>query len=304
MTERAVIFQVAGEQLLGILHPAQHPPLDPVTAEPDFSQRGVVIVVGGPQYRVGSHRQFLLLARYLAAHGIPVLRFDYRGMGDATGAMRDFDAVDADIAAAIDVFQSELPELQDIIVWGLCDGASAALGYAYRDPRVTGLVLLNPWMRTEQGLAKAYLRQYYLKRIVSRDFWSGLIRGRLNPLTSARSLLAMVAKVLQRSPAASTATPTHPGIDLSQPLPERMAAGWQLFQGPLLLILSGDDLTAAEFRDTAKQSPAWRGLLEQSRVCIRELPDANHTFSKREWRDQVEQWTVEWVRAHPRSPSE
>ena len=304
MTERAVIFQVAGEPLLGILHPAQHPPLDPVAAEPASRQRGVLIVVGGPQYRVGSHRQFLLLARYVAAHGIPVLRFDYRGMGDASGAMRDFDAINEDITAAIDAFQNELPELQDIIVWGLCDGASAALSYAYRDPRVTGLVLLNPWIRTEQGLAKAYLQQYYLKRIVSRDFWSGLIRGRLNPLASARSLLGMVGKVLWRSPAASTATPTHPGIDPSQPLPERMASGWRRFKGSLLLILSGDDLTAAEFRDTAKQSPAWRGLLEQSRVCIQELPEANHTFSKREWRDQVVQWTLEWVRAHPRSPSE
>lgn len=302
MAERAVIFQVDGEQLLGILHPAQAP--DSTSAQPVTSQRGVLIIVGGPQYRVGSHRQFLLLARYLAANGIPVLRFDYRGMGDASGAMRDFDAINEDIAAAIDAFQNELPELQDIIIWGLCDGASAALGYAYRDPRVTGLVLLNPWIRTEQGLAKAYLQQYYLKRLVSRDFWSGLIRGRLNPLASARSLLGMVGKVLRRSPAASTATPTYPGIDPSQPLPERMAAGWRLFKGSLLLILSGDDLTAAEFRDTAKQSSAWRGLLEQSRVTVRELPEANHTFSKREWRNQVAQWTVEGVHAHPRSPLE
>ncbi|HBZ05431.1 MAG TPA: hydrolase 1, exosortase A system-associated, partial [Massilia sp.] len=31
--------------------------------------RGVLIVVGGPQYRAGSHRQFTLLARDLAAAG-------------------------------------------------------------------------------------------------------------------------------------------------------------------------------------------------------------------------------------------
>ena len=46
---------------------------------------GVLIVVGGPQYRVGSHRQFVLLARFLAGRSIPVLRFDYRGMGDSEG---------------------------------------------------------------------------------------------------------------------------------------------------------------------------------------------------------------------------
>ncbi|KAB8057318.1 hydrolase 1, exosortase A system-associated, partial [Janthinobacterium violaceinigrum] len=45
--------------------------------------RGVLIVTGGPQYRVGSHRQFVLLARALAAQGVPVLRFDLRGMGDS-----------------------------------------------------------------------------------------------------------------------------------------------------------------------------------------------------------------------------
>ena len=44
---------------------------------------GVVIVVGGPQYRVGSHRQFVLLARQLAAAGIATLRFDCRGMSTA-----------------------------------------------------------------------------------------------------------------------------------------------------------------------------------------------------------------------------
>ena len=44
------------------------------------ASRGVLIVVGGPQYRVGSHRQFTLLARHLASLRIPVLRFDCRGM--------------------------------------------------------------------------------------------------------------------------------------------------------------------------------------------------------------------------------
>jgi alpha/beta superfamily hydrolase len=49
----------------------------------------VLVIVGGPQYRAGSHRQFTLLARSLAEQGFAVLRFDYRGMGDSTGAMRD-----------------------------------------------------------------------------------------------------------------------------------------------------------------------------------------------------------------------
>ena len=68
------IFDCQGESLIGILH-------QPVNA----ASIGILIVVGGPQYRVGSHRQFLLLARSLSANDIPVLRFDYRAMGDSGG---------------------------------------------------------------------------------------------------------------------------------------------------------------------------------------------------------------------------
>ncbi|MEO6566032.1 MAG: alpha/beta fold hydrolase, partial [Casimicrobiaceae bacterium] len=81
-----------------------------------------MIVVGGPQYRVGSHRQFALLARALARVGIPALRFDYRGMGDSEGDRRSFDEIDADIAAAIDTLCREA-HLARVVLWGLCDGA-------------------------------------------------------------------------------------------------------------------------------------------------------------------------------------
>ena len=59
--ERVLLFTCQGLSLPGILHPGA----------PDAS-RGVLVVVGGPQYRVGSHRQFVLLARDLAAAGVPV----------------------------------------------------------------------------------------------------------------------------------------------------------------------------------------------------------------------------------------
>jgi uncharacterized protein len=281
--EQAVRFRVGDDELLGILHPGW-----------DSSARGVLIVVGGPQYRVGSHRQFLLLARYLASANVPVFRFDYRGMGDSDGAMRDFETVDEDIRVAIDTFQANTPGLQEVVIWGLCDAASAALSYAHRDDRVSGLVLLNPWVRTEQGLAKAYFKTYYLQRLVSRDFWAGLLHGRFNPVASVRSLAGMVLRVA--APGGRQATVLGDGDPLEAgSLPERMAAGWERFHGPILLILSGDDLTAAEFRDTTATSPAWQGLLDQPRVTVRELPEANHTFSRREWRDQVAQWTLEWV---------
>jgi uncharacterized protein len=69
--EEAITFACGDDQLLGILHHANGTP----------RRLGIVIVVGGPQYRVGSHRQFVLMSRAFAAEGYPVLRFDYRGNG-------------------------------------------------------------------------------------------------------------------------------------------------------------------------------------------------------------------------------
>lgn len=80
--EQALIFSAAGEQLLGIA---------PIPEMP--GDCGVFIVVGGPQYCVGSHRQLPLLACRLATKGYPSMRFDYRRMGDGSGAIRDFDDV-------------------------------------------------------------------------------------------------------------------------------------------------------------------------------------------------------------------
>ncbi|MCG5510340.1 hydrolase 1, exosortase A system-associated [Ectothiorhodospira lacustris] len=287
MTAEAFIFHVGDTPLVGVMHPGK----------PEARQ-GVLIVVGGPQYRVGSHRQFLLLARHLAEAGIPVMRFDYRGMGDSGGAQRSYEDISQDLLAATDTFINRNPGLESVVIWGLCDAASAALLNAWRDPRITGLVLLNPWVRTEAGLARAYLKQYYLRRLMSREFWSGLMGGRINPLTSARSLVGMTRRALRRQQSGGTPVGipnAQREIDPGKPLPERMAEGWRRFSGPILLILSGDDLTAEEFRGCARQSAVWRELLDERRVTVRELCDANHTFSRLEWRDQVEKWTLEWL---------
>ncbi len=280
--ENTVRFACAGEWLPGILH-----------AGAAGTRRGVLLIVGGPQYRVGSHRQFVLLARELADRGIPVLRFDCRGMGDAAGPIADFTAIDDDIRAAMDAFEAHWPALEEVVLWGLCDAASAAAFYGYRDDRVAGMVLLNPWVRTDAGEAKAYLRHYYLRRMVSRAFWRKLFGGGFAWSVSLRDLVARLSRA--RS-GARTATAAGGGM-AELPLPERMAAGLERFGGPVLCILSGNDLTAAEFRDTVAGSPRWRSLMERDRVERVEMAEADHTCSRRHWRDEVARRTGDWIEA-------
>jgi exosortase A-associated hydrolase 1 len=286
--ERALSFRCADSWLYGI-----------ASVPEQLSSRGVLIVVGGPQYRAGSHRQFTLLARELAARGVPAMRFDYRGMGDSDGDIRTFEDIGDDIRRAVDRFQTEVPAISEVVIWGLCDAASAALFYAHRDPRVCGLVLLNPWVRTVEGEAKAYLKHYYASRLFDRKLWSKVVRGRFDYSAAARSLVTLCTAAIpgtakQRS---MNETPEGGSTGNVAPLPERMLEGFERFKGKVLLIMSGNDLTAREFQDVADGSGKWKKLLQSPRVQRRDLPQANHTFSRRAWRDQVALWTGEWVRS-------
>jgi hypothetical protein len=75
-----------------------------------------------------------------------------------------------------------------------------------------------------------------------------------------------------------------------------MEDGLRKFHGRVLLILSGNDLTAQEFKDVVARSHRWRQLLAGDRITRCDLPEANHTFARRDWRDQVERWTEAWVK--------
>jgi exosortase A-associated hydrolase 1 len=211
-------------------------------------------------------------------------------MGDAGGEFLDFTAVNADIEAAVEAFCSCQPEVREVVLWGLCDAASAALFYGWQDPRVTGMVLLNPWVRTETGQARAYLRHYYLQRLIDGNFWRKLLSGTLDWTDSLRSL----GRQLKRVYSGESRHEPDSGLD-SLPLPERMAEGLARFHGRILFILSGQDLTAAEFRDTVDTSPRWKELMEQSSVSREDLAEADHTFSRRSWRDDVARRTCRWV---------
>lgn len=283
VSEEPFIFDCQGEQLLGILHRPKK-----------AAAIGILIVVGGPQYRVGSHRQFILLARSLAKSGFPALRFDYRAMGDGEGTNIDFENVDTDIAVAIEQFYQRVPDLQGVVIWGLCDAASAALFYAYKDPRVKGLVLLNPWVRTESGEAKAYIKHYYLARLLSGDFWKKLLSGKWSLWASLQSFFGLLKK--SRASSASD-TSNVDLLDDSAPLPERMAEGLRRFSGEVLIVLSGkNDYVACEFRDMVEASRDWQALLSREGVQTETLLEANHTFSSAEWREQVEARTEAWLK--------
>ncbi len=293
INEKALVVRYGKDALVGIAHlPSNSGPL------------GVLVLVGGPQYRVGSHRQFVLLSRTLAGAGFPVFRFDHRGIGDSSGEPRNFQALDDDIKCAIDIFLETCPQIKQVHIWGLCDAASAASLYTEKDPRVAGLVMLNPWVRSESGITKSFLMDYYTKRLFDYRFWKNAFGGNKSLwfiLKSAWKKLVSnttphgASEVTQES--ASGGEPSGESKPLSQPpYQERMLTALQRFQGRTLIILSGNDLTAAEFRQMSNSSRRWKKLAKSASISWFEMSDSNHTFSTRIWRDTVAERTVRWLR--------
>ncbi|WP_371187669.1 hydrolase 1, exosortase A system-associated [Thalassotalea maritima] len=274
MKESAIPFFCDGQNLLGILH-------QPTNEVDDI---GVLVVVGGPQYRVGSHRQFVQLARFLANNNIACFRFDYTGMGDSAGIKKTFDNVGPDIRSAIDVF-IEQANIKQVVLWALCDGASAALIYAPTDERVKAVMLLNPWLESPQAKAKTMLKHYYLNRLVSKSFWTKLVSGQFKAYKSLKAFLGYAAHQHHQTPNEQS----------NQSYQARMIDGYLNFSGSSCFVLSGDDLTAREFEQVINSNSAKHQFYAHDNL-IHRIKDADHTFSQRLWKREVEVLTVDFVK--------
>jgi len=284
--EQPVVFHSSEETLYGLLHSPEGNALD----------TGVVILTGGPQYRVGSHRQFVELARGLANKGISAFRFDFTGMGDSTGIFPGFEHLNDDIQQAINAFVEIRPEIKKIILWGLCDGASAACFYAPQDERVIGLCLANPWVRTEQGEAQAFLKHYYVSRLLSKAFWKKLFTGKLKLVQSVGDLASNVKRSGHADQGVEEVT-FGKELNVQQPtLPDRVFRELSTFSGRVMFLISGNDLTASEFMDSIGKNRTRKKLVDSEKVTMISMPGADHTFSRRTWMDEVVNQTVDWIK--------
>lgn len=144
----------AGGRLFGIL-------TEP--GEPSAPHLPVFVVLNsGFLHRVGPHRLHVRLARKLSAAGFHSLRVDLAGNGDSVprSGLTSHQSISADfeeIAALIDRRLGPVP----IVLAGLCSGADNAIRLTPGQPRVIGMVLIDPVCDRDAGFgARERLRKY------------------------------------------------------------------------------------------------------------------------------------------------
>jgi exosortase A-associated hydrolase 1 len=284
MNEIPLVFDCQGEDLIGIVH---RPPAP--------SEIGVLAVVaGGPQYRAGVGRGMVSLARMLASHGVPVLRFDYRGLGDSSGEFLGFNHIAEDLQAAVNAFRQAVPELKRVVLWGGCDAASAAMIHGCGVTGVESLILGNPWVSTDE-IRSAVLRKHYIKRLGEAHFWQKLIRFEYNlvdyALAGVQKVAARFARLLSLRESSLGGVDTASG---GRPT-DRMLAGLRQFKGPVLFLMSGRSLVSNEFDELIRGDPAWQSVYNRPAIKRIDLPNADQTFSDSDSRERVNQAILDWV---------
>ena len=221
---------------------------------------GLLIVTGGSQTRIGSHRMFERLAASVAAAGHPCFRFDRRGVGDSEGEDPGYKESGPDIAAALGAFRASCPQLERIVGFGLCDGGTA-LSLFGAQAGIDALLLANPWFVEAETDAPpaAAIKLHYRDRLMSVDGWKKLLGGSVSYKKILKGLLKIAAP-----------PPTDLAGEVARALSARSL--------PLTMVLARRDNTAVAAADIWN-SPAYRSIRANNPEPIFIETDS-HTFAR------------------------
>ncbi len=227
------------------------------TLDDSASEIGLLMVTGGSQSRIGSHRMYERLARTLSENRVSCLRFDRRGVGDSEGEDPGFRGGAPDLVAAAAAFRREAPAVRHLFGFGLCDGATA-LALHGGALALDGAILVNPWLveADAETPPAAAVRAHYRARLLSLDSWKRLLTGAVN----LRKLWRGIARLFRREDTI---------------LASETADALRRLALPTCVILATGDATAIAAGSALKSSD-FNGL----NIIIQELDSDSHTFAR------------------------
>jgi pimeloyl-ACP methyl ester carboxylesterase len=254
----------------------------PGTVDPAF-----MILNAGVLHRVGPHRLHVVLARRMASTGILGARLDLGGIGDSTagpdaGSFRDSAVADTRLAMT---GLGDACGVQRFVLFGVCAGADNAIATALADPRVMGIILVDPPMYPTPWSRIRDLRARVVKRGSAREML------RWGILAAERRLRRMVARLDRRGEAAPSGGRELPPADV-----HRRQLTTLVDRGVhILAIFSG--IHGVRYNDPDQLfelCPELRGRLDTVYY-----PDANHTFTELAAQARLIDRVVRWMAKHP-----
>jgi pimeloyl-ACP methyl ester carboxylesterase len=273
--------------LVGIIARPSSPPSNEMPA--------VVILNTGIVHRVGHHRMYVSLSRMLAGAGHVVLRFDLSGIGDSEQRNDKLSPIDsslADIKEALD-FLAATQQASRFVLIGLCSGADHAILYGPTDPRVAGLVLLDPSIPP----TTRYYVHYILQRLTTLRNWASVAAGR-------SGLLRMLASQL-----ADRLGPRQPRSGLTL---ETLIFSPHLKHCYENSVANGIRILAAFTSISPRQTyrsqilDAFPQAAFKDSLKLEDFTHSDHLFSDQNDRFRLEQLVLDWISALPtvaRTPS-
>jgi alpha-beta hydrolase superfamily lysophospholipase len=268
---------------------------EPAEGRAGVRRAGVVILNAGAAHRVGPSRVSVMLARRLAALGHPVLRLDLPGLGDSPARPGDPDGVvyapDAleSVAVAVDWMRA-WPQADGCRLVGLCSGAYHAFKAAVAGLPVQGIVAINPltffWHGDAADGPEAEHRMIAdavrLKTAAAKPgAWRRVVRGEVAVADIASIVARRAAGSLAKAKRALARRIGRPiGDDLEAELSEVARRGV-----PMHFVFAADEPGPAllEFGGGATA----RRLVARGALTIQELPDTDHTFTRRAARERL-----------------
>lgn len=250
---------------------------------PSADRPAVVILNTGIIHRVGHNRMYVTLSRALATLGCSVLRFDFSGIGDSEprhDGLSPEEGCMADIKEALDWLERDLKASQVILV-GLCSGADHAAMYGPTDPRIVGLVLMDP---TIPATPRYYLDNFARPMVRLRS-WINVLSGR------SLTLRMFVRRML--------------GSDrkLERYRLDRRISREMLELRYQNLVDKGID-TLAIFTGSRMRQSYREQMIEAlpnvkfgDRLRLEYLPGSNHTFEQDADRERLIQLILQWIDA-------
>lgn len=252
----------------------------------------VVILNAGIIHRTGPNRLHVRIARRLAARGVPTLRFDLPGIGDS-GMLGTAGSTVDDALAAVTAALDELGRLETasrFVVFGLCSGADLAFMSASMDPRIAGVVLIDPnrifptWKSRLIQMLRPALRPSVWYRAATGRY--GLVRRLLDRLRPAPEDPSRNAGAGPGGTALPSPAEIHGQV--------RAALASFVERGVQMLYIvtrhyRDEYVYARQFHD------AFPGIELDAHVRVEIMPDAHHTFTTESSREGLEETVEGWI---------